>query len=413
MKLALIRRQFSAFGGAELYMQRLLAALAEANHELHLFTEAWPQAPQGVTVHPIAASGSRAARARHFAEAALLETARQSYDCIFSLDRTLKQDVCRAGDGVHRVWLERRRQFASSWRKPFIGRGTFHRSMLELEAQTFNPGNTRRVIANSEMVKREILERFGFPADRIHVVRNGVDVARFQRGDRAATRARFGVAEHEFLLLFVGSGWERKGLPFLLSAMTACSNRSHGWIARLQEGIERASVVGEGADHSTRGRVRSPSQRDWCGFDTSARTDQARDQLKLLVIGKGKRPFRCPGNVIFGGPMTDVEDAYAAADLFVFLPIYEPSANVVCEALAAGLPVITSSMNGAAELIEDRVNGTVLANPSDQDRLAQAIGYWWARRCRIAPADSGELGLERNIRETLAVLDLAAQEKAG
>ena len=399
MKLALIRRQFSAFGGAELYVQRLLAALAGANHELHLFTEAWPHAPQGVTVHPIAASSSRAARARHFAEAALLETTRQSFDCIFSLDRTLKQDVCRAGDGVHRVWLERRRQFASPWRKPFIGRGAFHRSMLELEAQTFDSRNTCRVIANSDMVKREILEHFGFPADRIHVVHNGVDVARFQRGDRAATRARFGVAGHEFLLAFVGSGWERKGLPFLLSAMAECSNRSRSWIARLREGIELADASGAGLDPNA--------------SDASARTDRALDQLKLLVIGKGTRPLRSPRNVIFGGPMADVEGAYAAADLFVFLPIYEPSANVVCEALAAGLPVITSAMNGASEFIKGRVNGTVLADPSDPDPLAEAIGYWWARRCRLAPADCGELGLERNIRETLAVLDLAAQEKAG
>src|SRR5205823_12547550 len=89
------------------------------------------------------------------------------------------------------------------------------------------------------------------------------------------------------------------------------------------------------------------------------------NKVKLLVVGKGKTPINRPANVIFAGPMADLENAYAAADLFLFLPIYEPSANVVFEALAAGLPVITSAHNGAAELIEEGVNGSVVDDPSD------------------------------------------------
>lgn len=390
MKLALIRRQFSATGGAELYLQRLLPELAGKGHELHLFTEAWPHASEGLIVHQIAASGSRSEGPRRFAEAARAETARQLFDCVFSLDRTLRQDVYRAGDGIHQVWLERRRQFAPWWRKPFIGRSAFHKSMLELEALTFSSDHTRHIIANSEMVKREILDRFAFPAERIHIVRNGVDVARFQRGNRRATRARFGVSDDEFLLLFVGSGWERKGLPFLLKAMACWRNRSPRWVARFEEGIARAQAAG-----TATGQIEHASERS-----------------KLLVVGKGRLPLRRSPNVIFTGSMADVEHAYAAADLFVFLPIYEPSANVVFEALAAGLPVVTSSFNGAAELISEGMNGSVLANPLDQDRIAEAVGYWSARRSRIAPSDGSALSLERNVRETIAVLELAAREKA-
>lgn len=398
MKLALIRRQFSATGGAELYLHRFLEALAARGHTLHLFTESWPAASPGIVVHAAKIACSRATRARRFAEAVRAETAKEHFDCVFSLDRTLRQDVYRAGDGVHRVWLMRRRQFAAWWRKPFTGLGSFHKMMLKLEAETFRPQNTRHIIANSEMVKREILDYFQFPAERIHVIRNGVDVSRCRRGDRAATRARFGVAEEEFLLLFVGSGWERKGLPFLLKAMFKCLDPTSDWPAQFQEGIERAIA------QATRLRpaVAIPGNR---------KTDFLR-RIKLLVVGKGQKPFRCPGNVVFAGPMVDVENAYAAADLFVFLPIYEPSANVVFEALAARLPVVTSALNGASELIRDGVNGTVIADPSDTQRLVQAIGYWWARQGCALEIDENQVSLGRNIRETLAVLELAAEEKS-
>ncbi len=389
MKLALIRRQFSATGGAELYLQRLLKALAEKGHDLHLFAEAWREKPDGVVLHSVPVTGTRAQKPVRFAQAVQAELAKEKFDCVFSLERTLQQDVYRAGDGVHRVWLQRRREFASWWKKPFIGRGAFHRNMLALEAQTFDVTNTRHVIVNSEMVKREILEHFKFPAERIHLVRNGVDVARFQSGKRAETRARFGVRDDEFLLLFVGSGWERKGLNFVLQAMQFL--REPG---EIQNVLNRA-MRGEAND----GRF-SPNPNLFPA------------KMKLLVVGKGRTPSNVPDYVIFAGSLPDVENAYAAADLFVFPPIYEPSANVVIEAMAAGLSVITSAHNGAGELIAGGTTGSVIKNPADIRALAQAISFWWTKRFGTSRVDETDLSLERNVAETLAVLELAAREKA-
>lgn len=380
MKLALIRRQFSATGGAELYLQRLMAALVGGGHEVHLFAESWKEAPANVTLHPVAVSGSRAERPVRFAQAVRDALAPQEFDCVFSLERTLKQDVYRAGDGVHRVWLERRRQFAPWWKRPFIGRGAFHRNMLALEAQTFDPANTRRIIVNSNMVKAEILRHFRFPEERIHLVRNGVAVKRFQSGKRAETRARFGVKDDEFLLLFVGSGWERKGLGFVLNA--------------LSPGLRDVEIASRGPQIVCDGL--------------------AVGGIRLLVVGKGTKPMNWSSDVIFAGSMNDVENAYAAADLFVFLPVYEPSANVVCEALAAGLPVITSAQNGAAELIASGVNGAVVQNPADSATVKDQILHWYQRRSQpCPPVDEAALSLERNVAETVAVLELAVKEKRG
>ncbi len=354
MKLALIRRKFDANGGAELYTQRLLAALAESGHETHLFAESWAAPPGNVTLHPVLVRGGRARRARRFAEAVQAQLSTLQFDSVFSLERTLKQDVYRAGDGVHQVWLERRREFAPWWARWLIGRGSFHQGILDLERETFNPSNTRHVIVNSQMVRREIRRCFNFPEDRIHLVRNGVNVERFQNLDRLAARARFGFSESEFVMVFVGSGWKRKG---------------------LRHAMEVARRLGD------RG-------------------------VRLLVAGKGKIPSNPPSNVLFIGPLAEVETAYAAGDLLLCLPLYEPSANVVCEALAAGIPVVTSVQNGAAEWIKHGVTGSVVDNPSDIPAVLRAVEPWLTGARRRIPIELDELRIERNVQETLQVLSL-------
>lgn len=382
MKLALIRRQYSATGGAELYLQRLLKALGEAGHELHLFAERWQDPPPGVTAHPITISASRANRPLAFAQAVEREVQLKTFDCVLSFERTLRQDVYRAGDGVHRVWLQQRRRFARWWRRPFVGWGGFHRNVMALEAQTFDPARTGRVIVNSDMVKQEILKHFRFPEERIHLIRNGVDVDRYQNGKREETRARFGFKEHDFVLLFVGSGWERKGLSYVLHAVDRFG---------IRQGMEIL-------EHEFRGAEKPLSPL-------------SKVDIKLLVVGKGKVPYVTSSDFVFAGAMSDVENAYAAADLFVFLPIYEPSANVVVEALAAGLPVITSVQNGAAELIKEGVNGSVLPDPSKIDAVVDAIAFWSSQRFLARPVDTDALRLERNVAETVKVLELAASER--
>lgn len=362
MRIAVIRRAGSLIGGAELYAARLLAAIVEAGHEAHLFAESWPELPDTVRFHPIPISGPRRDRPLRFAEAVRDALDPAGFDCVFSLERTLQQDVYRAGDGVHAEWLAQRRRYAPWWRRPFVARGGFHQRMLALEAQTFSPRNTRRVIVNSDLVRREIRARFDFPDDRIHLVRNGVIPERFRGGDRAAFRARHRVRETETLLLFVGSGWERKGLRFVLEAL-----RRGPW----PEGT-----------------------------------------VKLLVLGKGHPPWPPPCHVIFAGTTRQLADAYAGADLLVFPPIYEPSANVVFEALAAGLPVVTSAFNGAGEVIQPGVQGEVVADPADVPALIRAIQPW-VREHRRVPFDAETISLARNVRETLPILERAGAERRG
>ena len=83
----------------------------------------------------------------------------------------------------------------------------------------------------------------------------------------------------------------------------------------------------------------------------------------------------------------------------------------VFEALAAGLPVVTTAQNGAAELIEEGINGSVVDDPADIKSVVGAIAWWWSRRFYVPPVGAGELSLDRNVSETVAVLEQAAKER--
>lgn len=360
MNIALVRRRFDASGGAELYTQRLIEALLQNGHEVHLYAEAWDDSRTGLRWHAVDGGGTRSTRARRFAEAVERALAGNRHDCVLSLERTLGQDVYRAGDGVHRVWLEQRRRFAPWWKRWMTGLGSFHRGLMALEAETLNPRHTGLVVVNSEMVRGEIRRCFNFPDDRIRTVRNGVNVDRFQGIDREAARRRFELGDGDYALLFAGSGWERKGLRYAIKAAGALGSRG----------------------------------------------------VKLLVAGRGKIPSNVPANVRFCGPLRDMEQAYAAADLLLCLPIYEPSANVVCEALATGLPVVTCEQNGAAEWLISPELGTVLNDPSDIQAVLRAVETHRARGGTRVRADLSALALERNVRETLAVLEEARERRA-
>jgi len=360
MKIGLVRREFGGIGGAELYVQRIMKMFVRAGHSVTFATSGNPEdLPEGVALKRIDLPAGRAEKIYWFEKLARRELALKAVDCVFSLERMGAQDVYRAGDGVHSVWLNQKRKYTAWWRRPFVGMGKFHKMVQWLERQTLNPLNTRRIIVNSEMVKREILENSRFPEPRIHVVRNGVEKEKWKAGKRDQTREKWGFSDNHYVLLFAGSGWERKGLKYVLDAI---------------------KLLGK--------------------------------NYKLVVAGKGKRPVLCPPNATFLGPVADLENAYAAADLLVFPPIYEPSANVVYEALSAGLPVVTTRQNGAAEIIDHGENGTILNEPTDKKELVKAICEWRDRPAGYRVSTRFDLSIERNFSETMEVLELACKEKS-
>jgi UDP-glucose:(heptosyl)LPS alpha-1,3-glucosyltransferase len=352
MKIGIIRRRFAIASGAELYVQRLLTQLVRMGHEVHLIAEHWPCAPEGVEVHKVLGSAFRADRVRVFADSVEKCLNSLDLDCTLSLERTRRQTIFRAGDGVHLAWLAERRKFAPWWKKPFVGVGEFNRQMNLLESEVYNKSNTNVVIANSQMVKTDIERYYGYPSSSVRIIRNGVDSFRMASVNRDRARIRFGLKPSDFVLCFVGSGWERKGLAFVVTAFQRLMPKSN---------------------------------------------------LRLLVAGKGRPLSRVPDGVTFLGPVDDIETVYGASDLMITLPMYEPCANVVTEALCAGLPVITTRRNGAAELLDEHT-GTIIDRPDLTDQVVDAILHWVRKNrgpVRMSEARLRDHSSERNAAETV------------
>jgi UDP-glucose:(heptosyl)LPS alpha-1,3-glucosyltransferase len=223
------------------------------------------------------------------------------------------------------------------------------------------------------MVRRDMQEFYRVPDERLHLVYNGVDVKHFSpeacRSRRDEARKRLGLAESETCFLLVAHNFKLKG---------------------VRELVESAGFL-----HGDRA---------------------GGDLWRIVVVGKGNpRPYQrlaerlgCAGRIHFAGPAADVLPAYAAADVYVHPTWYDPCSLVVLEALACGLPVITTRFNGAGELIEDGREGFVLDSPADTARLAETMGSLLAPRLRgpmgeAARRAAEQYPIERNFREMLEV----------
>ncbi len=348
MKIGLVRRGHSATGGAEAYLLRLAAALREHGEEIQLITspdwptDRWPFGDilrlQGDSPREFAAAFSKKST---------------GCDIHLSLERVPGCEVYRAGDGVHAAWLERRNSFEPFWKRLTRGFNRKHAQILDLERQVFDPANTRAIIANSSMVRDEILARFPFPAERIHIVRNGIQPWG-ELPDREAARKKFQIAPEVLCLLFLGTGWERKGLATAIGALDML------------------------------------------------------DSSTLLVAGRGPADIYRHDKARFLGPVSDITSLFAAADLLIAPTWYDPFSNACLEALAAGLPVITTSANGFSEILTPGVHGDI-SPVGDSRALAEAVEKWRSPE-KLATAReacrrlASEYSIERNACETLQIL---------
>jgi UDP-glucose:(heptosyl)LPS alpha-1,3-glucosyltransferase len=348
MKIGFVRRGHSATGGAEAYLMRVAAALRELGQETSLITTAdWPAERWSDGEIQRIPGKSLEEFSRAFRD---LKT---GCDVHFSLERVPGCEVFRAGDGVHAAWLQRRDGFDSLWKRLTRWTNRKHSQILRLEREVFDPANTKAVIANSKMVREEILARFSFPSDRVHVIYNGI-TSISSSPTRAEARRIWDIPEIMFCPLFLGTGWERKGLA------------------------------------------------------TAIRAADCLEETTLLVAGRGVADRYRGTNVRFLGPVKDIASLFAASDILVLPTWYDPFSNACLEALAAGLPVITTDANGFSEIIEPGVHGDI-TSAGDAHELAEVLESWRSNdRCAEAREAclqlASQFSIEKNATETLRVL---------
>ncbi|TMG75448.1 MAG: hypothetical protein E6H75_10225 [Betaproteobacteria bacterium] len=158
MRLALVRQRYSAYGGAERFIERALGALGGQGVAVTVLAREWIGDPGGlVRCDPFYVG--RLWRDWGFARAVCREIARRPFDLVQSHERIDCCDIYRAGDGVHAQWLENRRAALGPLRRFGLALNPYHRYVLAAERRVFASPRLRAVICNSRMVRDEIRAR--------------------------------------------------------------------------------------------------------------------------------------------------------------------------------------------------------------------------------------------------------------
>lgn len=378
MKIALIQKNFSSHkGGAEQYAVNLAGALMRQGHEVTVFANQWDRSSaEGLKFEyvPMIKSPSFL-QTFSFVRNTQKALSKGRYDIVHSLARVFPQDVYRMSDGIYRYWLMVKEQNRLKRLMHFFS--LRHLAILWIEKQIFAKGNFRRIIANSQLCKGHAIQYYNVDPAHITVIQNGVDFGRFNPRVRVAYREKlrklYNIAERDLVILFVAMNFRRKGLIPLLKA-----------IGNLSDSY----------------------------------------RVKLLVVGKGKIEYftkialklGIDRDVIFAGSASKTEEYYGAADFFVLPTYYDPFANVCLEALACGLPVITTRTNGASELIKHGKNGFVVNKPDDIKELSEAIIKLINPKLRDSMAENAfesvkHLTIEEHVRKVCRVYDEILREK--
>ncbi|MEO0445922.1 MAG: glycosyltransferase family 4 protein [Verrucomicrobiota bacterium] len=360
-RIGLVRRGYSATGGAERYLMRFAHTATAQGLDCHLFTsDAWPRKNDPfVHIHRLPDAGPRA-----FADALQQADPRQHCDVLLSLERVWDCDFYRAGDGVHRAWLERKARVSNPVSTLFRNASAKHQEILDLEKHLFSPESPIQIIANSEMVKHEIIQHYGKTPSQIHVIYNGYQKAELSDFDREEFRQRLGLTSRDVAILFVGSGWERKGLRYAIQAVN----------------------------------------------------ELEAENARLFVAGKGKQVGLPSGPVTYLGPVDDPPPFYESVDIFLLPTLYDPFSNACLEAAAHGLPVITTTSNGFAEAFVHGKHGEVVDQPWRKKELSACLARWMdperrAESRELIRKNGQALSLTANVDATLQLMTASASQE--
>lgn len=335
MKIALAHKRLDLRGGTERDFYRTAEGLRDLGHEVHVYcAEIQMAPPPGVQLHPLFTCPlGRTARLLSFAFLAPRAIAARPYDVSLSFGRMIAQDVVRSGGGTHRVFLEKMAQGEGSLRRLWRRVSLYHRCVLAIEKLQYRPQRSKKILAVSREVKREIETVYGVSKQKVAVIYNGVDTDRFHPCRRPAARDRirsqWRIPHEAPVAIFVGNSFQRKGLDRVFKA----------WMSPRLEKFHLL-VVGDDANRAR--------------YHLWARTE-------------------ANGRIQFAGRQAAVEDYLAAADLLVLPAFQEAFGNVVLEALAAGLPVITSQAVGASEILAGELREGILDRPDDAAEMRAKV----------------------------------------
>ena len=336
-------------GGVERQAHSIAVALLDAGHEVHFFCQRADANIDGrIVVHRV----SNPLRPLRWFKVWWFDRASERavgaagpFDLVQGFGKTSRQDVYFDGSGCLADFQRWSVDAAlpSAWRRSLRRASVHQRVVGAIERNRYTPGNYRHILAISDLVRDQILRRYGLPESDVETLYPGVDLERFRNDPERAAEARrsLGISRETPLLGFLGSDYRRKGLPVFLETLARLPE-AHGFVI----GNERSE------------RVRAFRE-------TAAR------------LGAGDR-------VHWLGVQPEPEGWLTAADAFLFPTHFDAFGSAALEALACGVPAFVSETAGAAELVTPGVTGERLAPGATAEAWASAVGPWLAPRDRGA-----------------------------
>ncbi len=346
-----------ARGGAETYIGDLARRLARDGHAVHLYACRWDASslPASTHFHRLdVPSGPRFLRPWRFGAACEEALKKNHHDANIGFDKTWGQDVLYPQGGLHAAsavhnrlkfsnGLERMIAAGAKWLDPAAW------SFARLERKQYLGPNRPLVIVNSKIVQRHFEQFYGVPAESVRVVYSAIDPDRFAAEDRLKRRQNerdsWGVSPDDTVGLFVAMNYRLKGLAPLIRAAALVP----------REKPFKLAIVG----HPNFGQYQRLAER----------------------LGVADR-------FAFLGHRDDPKNAYFAADFLVHPTFYDPCSLVALEAMACGLPVITTRYNGASELLSPPNDGLVIDDPHDAPALAGAMAKLLDRGYRMSASQA-------------------------
>jgi UDP-glucose:(heptosyl)LPS alpha-1,3-glucosyltransferase len=384
MKLTIACKYFSPRGGAQTFLLNFVRCLLADGHRVKVVTMQAEGEMEGVQTRVLSLPPvPKTLRDVLFARATRRLLSRDDCDLSLGEQKTWGADVVRPGGGVH---LEYIRQIVRSYpsapmraiRSLTKRLSPKERLNLYIERRLYADPRLRLVIANSPLVRRHLLRHYPALEGRIAVVYNGTDCARFSpdlRRHRQQARAELALPQDALVGAFVSYDLRRKGLPTVLRALSILRRKGARPVYALVVGRRKA----------------------WAA--RLARTLGVEDRVRLV------------------GPQ-EPDRFYGGSDLLLLPSYFDPCANVTLEALACGLPVITSVQNGAFEMLTPALDGFYVSDPADAAQFAGFIEHFMdPERLRRASEAARALALkhtlEHQYREIMnALAPIADQEAA-
>jgi UDP-glucose:(heptosyl)LPS alpha-1,3-glucosyltransferase len=370
-------------GGCETYIASLARRLAADGHDVHMYARRWDAAalPAGMVYHKVRPlRGPRFLRPWLFGAACQRALRGADHQVSIGFDKIAGMDVLYPQGGLYVATaahnlLKYPGRLTRAAVRLLKAIDPAHRSFLTLERRQYLSEPPPLIVAISDMVRRHFQDYYQVGSDDLRLVRLATDPGRFSEHDRPRRRLEaregWGLEPGHTVALFCGMNYRLKGLEPLLHA-----------VRRMPESC-RLVVAGH------------PDTAPW----------------RRLARRLGVEP-----RVRFLGYCADMRDCYFAADFFVHPTFYDPCSHVVLEALACGLPVVTTRYNGASELMQPPREGYVIDDPHDIDQLAGAMTHLLdsARRAscmQAARRAAAQWTFEHHYRHMLAVLAEAASRK--